>query len=492
MELNGPKIRFGTDGWRAIIADGFTFENLRIVSQAYADYLQTTYKQVSNDNDLSGNVSGLGKPIDVVVGYDCRFLSKEFATEVASVLSGNGIRVVVFEEPVPTPLVSWTVKQTGADGGIVITASHNPAEYNGFKVKTSFGGSASREITSEIESLLGKETVRLDKSVNSSLTTREVIQQSLHAYRVRIESLVDLDCIRNTPERIIIDSMYGSGGTWIQSFLRGKRLKFETIRDQPDPLFGGINPEPVDQNLGDLKSRVKETNSMFGIATDGDADRIGVVNELGDTMTMHEVVPILLLHLVRNRKMKGGIVTTFSQSVLVKRIAEKFGLPVFETPIGFKYIVDLMLTEDILIGAEESGGIGVQGHIPERDAVLNSLLFMEAVFSFGKVPTKIIKEIHDEFGKFYFRREDIHIDISRGHDFMATVNSEGIEELVGETVVEIQSLDGVKFIFDDESWLLFRQSGTESVMRVYCEASSKNKLDKILSQAIRKLVLATE
>src|SRR5262249_31792441 len=254
----------------------------------------------------------------------------------------------------------------------------------------------------------------------------------------------------------------------------------ETIRGDRDPLFGGVNPEPIDRNLSALKQRVIDSRAVLGLATDGDADRVGAVNELGSTMTMHDVVPLLLLHLARERKMSGGVVRTFSQSILTKRIAAKLGLPLYETPIGFKYIADLMLKEDILIGAEESGGIGVKGHIPERDGILNSLLFLEAVVTAGKPPSEMLRELHEEFGEFHFGRRDLHMEVSRGQELVARLAQQPPTEFTGLAVVSVETLDGTKLIFDDDSWLLFRQSGTEPVLSIYSEATSVEKMNALL------------
>jgi phosphomannomutase len=274
--------------------------------------------------------------------------------------------------------------------------------------------------------------------------------------------------------------MHGSGGRWVESFLNAGRIQAETIRGTRDPLFGGVNPEPIDRNLAALKDRVRAVGALIGLATDGDADRLGAVNELGETMTMHEVVPLMLLHLARQRGMKGGVVRTFSQSVLTSRIAAAHGLRVFETPIGFKYIADLMLSNEILIGAEESGGIGVAGHIPERDGILNCLLLLEAVVMSGRTPSEMVREMHREFGEFYFDRRDLKCDVERGKDLVASLAQSPPVEIAGYPVASVENLDGTKLLFDDESWLLFRQSGTEPLLRIYSEAISKAKASALL------------
>lgn len=465
-----PPIRFGTDGWRAVIAEEFTFGNLERVAQAYAEFL--TNKKISSSQL-------------VVVGFDCRFLSERFALRVAEVLSGNGFRIALFDKPQPTPLISWAVKILAAAGGVVITASHNPAEFNGFKVKATWGGSADPATTSAIEALVDR-----NPSKRSAIFSDDTqLGSAVEAYRAQIGSYIDLERLRSQKARVIVDSMHGSGGRWIESFLSGGELTLETIRHTRDPLFGGVNPEPIDQNLGALKESVRAKQALVGLATDGDADRIGAVDENGQTLTMHDVVPLILLHLARVRKMTGGVVATFSQSVLLGRIAAAHGLPVYETPIGFKYVADLMLKEDILIGAEESGGIGVKGHIPERDGILNSLLFLETILTARKTPSEMLKELHAEFGEFHFGRRDLHFEVQRGLKFIVELAVKPPSTIAGYPVTDVKTLDGTKLIFSDESWLLFRQSGTEPMLRIYSEATSIERMNTLL-QAGEQLVIA--
>ena len=459
-------IKFGTDGWRAVIAEGFTFANLERVAQAYANLLK---QDPSNNEDKT-----------VVVGYDNRFHSENFAARTAEVLFGNGFNVLMFSEAVPTPLISWSVRELRAAGGIVITASHNPATFNGFKIKAPFGGSAPVEVTLQVESLVDRTPVQTS---NFKPSDDAQLNKARDSYIKQISSYVDLDLIKSSKTSAVIDSMHGSGGTWVESFLKNSIIKIETIRATRDPLFGNVNPEPIDRNLEPLKKRVIQNQSLIGLATDGDADRLGAVNELGQTMTMHEVVPIMLLHLAKKRGMKGGVVRTFSQSVLTNRIAQSFGLKVYETPIGFKYVADLMLNEDILIGAEESGGIGIKGHIPERDGILNALLLLETVITSGQSPSELVKSVHDEFGEFYFNRIDLHKDVEQGQILVNKFAESGMGEFAGFKIKEISNLDGTKFIFDDDSWILFRQSGTEPVLRIYSEATSVTKVQRLLDAA---------
>ena len=455
-------IKFGTDGWRAVIAREYTFANLERVAQAYADYL------------LQNNASP-----SVVIGYDRRFLSELFAPRAAEVLAGNGANVSLFDKAVPTPLISWAVKELKADGGVVITASHNPADFNGFKIKAPWGGSAAPETTRAVEELVDANAVK--RSNVAIEPDSDGLAPAIESYREQIASYVDLERLRAATGTVIVDPMHGSGGDWVESFLTGGTLNAETIRGYRDPLFGGVNPEPIDSNLGALKKRVSETKALVGLATDGDADRVGAVNERGETMNMHQVVPLVLLHLVRERKMTGGIVRTFSQSVLLKRIAAAFNLPIFETPIGFKYIADLMLKDDILIGAEESGGIGVKGHIPERDGILNSLLFLEAIVTAAVTPSEMLTTLHREFGEFHFGRKDLHVQPGPGQQLVGDLAQNPPAQLTGYTVTGVDTMDGTKLLFDDESWLLFRQSGTEPVLRIYSEATSVVKAQELLA-----------
>jgi phosphomannomutase len=474
-------IRFGTDGWRAVIADGFTFANLERVAQAYSDYLRQT-----NDAEGAGRAPSDAPPPLVIIGYDRRFLSEKFAARVGEVLAGNNLRAALFDEAVPTPVVSWAVKTGGAAGGVVITASHNPGDFNGFKIKAPWGGSASPEMTAIVESLVdARPPRRADFRSGGAAAQTEQLQQSVVSYREQLASYVDLERLRGAGSSVVVDSMHGSGGRWVESFLRGGATRVETIRAERDPLFGGVNPEPIERNLAALMTRVRETGASLGLATDGDADRLGAVNELGETMTMHEVVPLVLLHLARVRRMSGGVVRTFSQSILTRRIAEAHNLRVYETPIGFKYIADLMLKDDILIGAEESGGIGVSGHIPERDGILNCLLLLEAVTAAGKAPSEMVKAMHAEFGEFYFNRRDLHCEVARGQDLVARLASSPPAAIGGEEVRGVETMDGTKLVFADESWLLFRQSGTEPALRVYSEATSKTKVAALLDEGER-------
>jgi phosphomannomutase len=472
--LTRTPIRFGTDGWRAVIAQDYTFANLERVAQAFADYVL----QQNAEAPVNVKQQAALQPL-IIVGYDCRFLSERFAARAAEIFAGNNLRVALFDASMPTPIISWTVREQQAAGGVVITASHNPPDFNGFKIKASWGGSAAPETTREVETLIDANAPRCkDFSIDEP---RALLQASVESYRSQIASYIDLERLQRASARVVVDSMHGAGARWVESFLHGGDIAVETIRAARDPLFGGVAPEPIDRNLAPLKKRVTELQALVGLATDGDADRVGAVNDLGETMTMHEVVPLLLLHLARQRKLKGGVVRTFSQSVLTKRIAAAHNLLLYDTPIGFKYIAELMLKEDILIGAEESGGIGVRGHIPERDGILNSLLLLEAIVSAGKPPSEMVRDMHKEFGEFYFERRDLHMEVARGQALVADLASAPPNTIAGEVVNDVETLDGTKLLFGDESWLLFRQSGTEPVLRIYSEATSVAKMNALMA-----------
>lgn len=489
-------ISFGTDGWRAVIAREYTFANVERVAQAYAEHLLETRQeslikqfvdvgQISREEaethlfrDVISRAIGTDSPL-VVVGYDRRFLSERFARRAAEIMVGNGLRIALFAEDTPTPLISWSVKDLGAIGGVIITASHNPFDFNGFKIKAPWGGSAPPDTTTAVEKLVDASP---PKRAELKVDGHELLRPAVESYRRQIGTYFDLDRLRRSPWSVIVDPMHGAGGRWVASFLSGGELKVETIRPDRDPLFGGVNPEPIDGNLAPLKARVVERRAIVGLATDGDADRVGAVNELGKTMTMHEVVPLLLLHLARNRKMTGGVVRTFSQSVLTKRIAAAHNLKLYETAIGFKYIADLMLKEDILIGAEESGGVGVKGHIPERDGLLNSLLFLEAIAAAGKPPSEMVQDMHREFGAFYYGRRDLRLAVQQGQDLIATLAENPPPQFADYAVTGVETLDGTKLVFADESWLLFRQSGTEPALRIYSEATSVEKMNSLLEE----------
>ncbi|MDD5409058.1 MAG: phosphoglucomutase/phosphomannomutase family protein [Candidatus Omnitrophica bacterium] len=445
------QIKFGTDGWRAIIADTYTLENVRILAQAVADYL------------------GAGKK--VAVGFDTRFMSGKFAEAAAIVLKNNGMEVILSDRPTPTPALSFIVKSHKLDLGIMITASHNPAEYNGFKIKNSAGGGASQEITRTVEGLLGRNPVK-DAALVDPIKPVDITKD----YISFIRNYIDLKKIKNKKFKVLVDSMYGSGDSFIAQVLKGTSIKLEFMRNTINPSFGGGRPEPVEENLEELKARVKNEKFDLGIALDGDADRIAAVAPGGVFIHPQKILGLLALHLNQDRHWSGGLVKTICGTTMMDNIAKFLGIKLYETPVGFKYISNLMETEDIVAGGEEAGGMGVKGYIPERDGTMAGLLLIEMMVYRGKDMLKILNETEKAFGKYYYVRQDLHL-AKRVEPKKENLPS----ELLGRKVVEVKDYDGVKLICEDQSWLMFRGSGTEPIMRTYAEAKSLTQAKKLLA-----------
>ena len=353
MENSKTEIKFGTDGWRAVIGEDYTFENLKIVSQAVADYL------------------GSGKSI--AVGFDTRFMSDRFAEAVSDIFRNNGIKVILSDRAIPTPALSFTVKNRHLDLGIMITASHNPPEYNGFKIKTSSGGAAGPEVTQTIENRLGKTPVKDIDSGLAKITKEDLVTD----YVKFIRNYIDLKRIQKKRFKVLVDAMHGSGNSFIASILKGTNIRLEFIRNTINPSFGGIRPEPIEENLEDLKLMLKKERFDLGIALDGDADRIAAVAPGGIFIHPQKILGLLALHLHQDRGWRGGIVKTIAGTTMIDHIANFLKVKLDETPVGFKYISSLMETQDILVGGEEAGGIGVKGYIPERDGTMAGLLLLE-------------------------------------------------------------------------------------------------------------------
>lgn len=382
-------IRFGTDGWRDVIADNFTFENVAKVAQAYASYLL----------EQSGK--------KVVVGYDTRFMAEKFARKAAEVLAANGLEVHLSKSYLPTPALSYAVKHLEADGGVMLTASHNPPEYQGFKIKGAYGGSATPALVAEVEKKLGTEPKLFDST-----------RHKLHTFDIRkpyydhLMGLLEVEALRSYEGVLYHDSMGGAGAGWLSGFAKHAKLKLELreIHGVPHPLFYGVNPEPIPANLQVVMTVLRaEEGLTFAAVTDGDADRIGAVLAGGEHFNSHQILAVLIKHLV-SKGLKGRVVKTFSVSRVVERLAKKLGLEVVTTPIGFKYITDEMLKGGVLVGGEESGGIGVSGHIPERDAIYNALLLLESIVKTGKSLGQQFAEIEAEVGfKHYYDRLDLHL-----------------------------------------------------------------------------------
>jgi phosphomannomutase len=473
-------IHFGTDGWRAVISDTFTFTNLRLVSQAIADAINT--ENWNNGTPLAQAPD----PRKMIVGFDTRFLSDRYAQEAARVLAGNGITVYLAQGNAPTPVISHAVSQMNAIGGIMITASHNAPRYNGLKLKAAYGGSALPDQCRMVEVFLndneergrGPNLMDYEQARSSGLIQRF---NPLIAYSEKIRQLIDFDIIAENPQRLVVDSMYGSGQGVIRSLLQGTGCEVQEIRGETNPGFGGIHPEPIAKYLGALSGAISTGLGNFGLATDGDADRIGAMDERGNFVDPHKIMSLALQYLVVERGWKGSVVRTVSTTRMVDRLANKYGLVVHETPVGFNHIADHMLHEDVLIGGEESGGISFKGHIPEGDGVLMGLLLLEIVSHSKTTLNELVDNLLKEVGPAFYERRDLRLShpVSRS-TIIHKLETETPSQIGGESVVNVSNLDGVKYIFADDSWLLIRPSGTEPVLRVYAEGRTQEMVTALL------------
>lgn len=473
-------IHFGTDGWRAVISDTFTFNNLRLVTQAIAD-------AVATDGWLNGTGNGLvANPRLMVVGFDTRFLSDRYAAEAARVLAANGFTVYLAQADAPTPAISYAVRHLNAIGGIMITASHNAPRYNGVKLKAAFGGSASPEQCRKVEVYLndneaqarGPNLMEFEQARQLSLIQRF---NPIPAYADHLRRLIDFDLIAENPQRIVVDSMYGSGRGVIRSILQGTGCEVFEIRGEMNPGFGGVHPEPISRYLGALAGAISTGAGSFGLATDGDADRIGAMDERGNFVDPHKIMALALRYLVKKRGWKGSVVRTVSTTRMIDRLARKYGMTLHETPVGFNHIADYMLKEDVLIGGEESGGISFKGHIPEGDGILMGLLIVEMVADSGGSLVDLVDDLLAEVGPAFYERRDLRLKHPVAKDKMTSrLQNEAPAQIGGETIVEVSTRDGVKYILADDSWLLIRPSGTEPVLRVYAEGRSMEMVKELL------------
>lgn len=474
-------IHFGTDGWRAVISDTFTFHNLRLVTQAIADAIKSDAW-----NEGVPEVESVD-PNKMVVGFDTRFLSDRYAAEVGRVLAGNGYTVYLTQGDAPTPAVSYTVKEMNAIAGIVITASHNAPRYNGVKLKASYGGSALREQCRRVEVYLndneergrGPNLMDYQQARNSGLLQRF---NPLPAYYEHLRKLINFDAIADNPQRVVVDSMYGSGRGIIKGVLKGTGCEVREIRGDMNPGFGGVHPEPIARYLGTLAGAIGTGMGDIGLATDGDADRIGAMDERGNFIDPHKIMALAMRYLIEERGWRGPVVRTVSTTRMIDRLAKTHDLPVYETPVGFNYIADYMLKEDILIGGEESGGISFRGHIPEGDGSLMALLLIEMVSKLGVSLSKLVDNLITDYGPVNYQRTDLRLSHPISKEQMTRQMTEKKPpEIGGIQVVEVQTIDGVKYILEDDSWLLIRPSGTEPVLRVYAEGRSTEAVQNMLN-----------
>ncbi|MGB6688096.1 MAG: phosphoglucomutase/phosphomannomutase family protein [Terracidiphilus sp.] len=474
-----PVIKFGTDGWRGVIADDFTFANVRTAAEAIAAYIH------AKEDPAKG----------LCIGYDSRFGSKAFARSCAEVAAATGIPVMLANDITPTPALSFGVRERGAAGGIVITSSHNPPQWNGVKYKAWYGGSGKPSIMAEIESYLGQQVARAAQPA----PIREV--DFLPTYLKAIESFADLDLIAKSGMKFAIDSMYGAGRTILSDIFTRLGVAHVQIRGNVDPLFPGINPEPIEPHIRALGEAVVANGCHAGLCTDGDADRIGATDEHGNFVDPHKIYSVLLSWVLKRKNWPGAVTRAVNTTKMLDRICAKYGRELIEHGIGFKYVCDLMLEREIVMGGEESGGIGFQRHLPERDGLLNALLLANVMAEEGKTLGQLVADLQAEYGEHQYGRIDLHIpgDVKNSAIARAKALQPGDRVFGGMPILRVETLDGVKFFLDNpeatakpnaaESWLLLRASGTEPLMRIYSESCSKESVNKLL-EAGRDFALA--
>lgn len=451
------KIKFGTDGWRAVIADDFTFVNLKKVAQATADYINQELKKPGTS------------ACRACVGYDTRFLSEKFARCVAEVLSANGINVILSDRAVPTPALSFAVKTRGLDLGVMITASHNPPEFNGFKIKNASGGAADVSVTKRVEELIDASPVQ-EKKLQDGIEDGTVEVDNISKDYVKfLRSYIDFKAFKKAKFKVLMDAMYGSGDSFIAEVLRGSGIKLSLMRNEINPNFDGRGPEPVEENVQKILTRMKTEKFDIGLILDGDADRIAAVDSKGNYIPPQKILGLLSLHLNQDKKWSGGIVTTICGTTMIEHIAHDLGIKLHETPVGFKYISNLMETKDILVGGEEAGGMGLKNYIPERDGTLAGLMLVEMMIHRKKKIDKILFEMEKKYGRYYYLRSDLKL---KSRNYSLDQGKLKVDSLLGKKVSKVKDYDGIKLICEDESWLMFRFSGTEPKMRIYSEAKS--------------------
>lgn len=469
MSDNKPPIKFGTDGWRAVISDTFTFENVRIVAQAAAEWINK-----NNPQFLLKSAS---------IGYDNRFLSAEYAQAVAEVFAANGIKAYLSDTSLPTPALSFGVVGFSNVCGIMITASHNPAKFNGIKIKTAQGGAASKEITGAIEGYLGQTPVR-------RLAFREAADQGLivvhdfkKAYVKFIRGYLNLKKMKTAKYKVLADIMHGSGRDLMRQILKGTGVKLTLMREDVNPGFDGSKPEPIPECLEAIMSRMKKEKFDFGHVLDGDADRVAAIMPGGEFVSPQKILGLLVLHLVRNRGVEGGIIKTICGSTIMDHIAQKLRRKLYETPVGFKYISDLMISQKIVAGGEEAGGMGLPDYIPERDGTLSGLLLLEMMVYNKRNFRQLVEDMEKEFGRYYYSRLDYTMDAAK-----VDLNKlKTIDSVLGQKVVEVKDYDGVKLVCANEDWLMFRPSGTEPLVRIYSEAKSAKRSKDLLEFGRRQI-----
>lgn len=467
-------VKFGTDGWRGVIADDFTFENVRKAAAAIANYLH-------------GSADPRETPAKgVCIGYDTRFASDRFARAVAEVMASSGIPVKLAKGVTPTPALSFGVREHGAAGGVMITSSHNPYQWNGVKYKAHYGGSGKPSIMAAIETYL-------DKPLPRAVQETEIAEVDfLPDYMAAIRKFADLDLIAKSGFKFAIDCMYGAGGGILAGIFKSIGVDYVEIRANRDPLFPGINPEPIEPHVRALEETVVAHKCHAGLVTDGDADRIGAADEHGNFVDPHKIYAVLLEWLLTRKKWPGDVTRAFNTTSMLDRICARYGRRLHEHGIGFKYVCDLMLEKEILIGGEESGGIGIARHLPERDGLLNALLIANVMAEEGKTLGQLVQQLQDAYGEHQYGRIDLHIDDRLKNAAIARARA-GVKQFAGMPVEHVETLDGIKFFLDNpeaktkrnaaKTWLLLRASGTEPLLRIYSESCSKESVAKLLEAA---------
>ena len=461
-------IKFGTDGWRGIIAEDLTFANARIVAQAIARYV------VRGEDPRKG----------VIVGFDHRYASDAIARLAAEVVSSTGTPVWLCDKPCPTPAVSQLVRERQAAGGIVVTASHNPYRWNGIKYKASYGSSALPSIVAQIE----KELV--ESCDIPPLPPQPKLIQPLEPrapYLDTLEKLVDWDRIRKSNLRFVFDAMHGSAAGLLPQLFRRNDVHCDEIRGVRDPRFGGIHPEPIEPHVRALQDAVVAGKYDAGFAADGDGDRIGAVDRDGAFVNPHQIFSLLVWHLAGMRNLSGDIAKTFSVTKLIDKLATKLGRKLHEVPIGFKYICELMLEQNILIGGEESGGIGFSLYLPERDATVSALFLAELMAWHGKSLGELLAALHKEFGEHHYGRIDLDVKPGQKEKAIAYFSNGKCKEVLNLPVTRCEDLDGIKLYLDDAGWVMVRASGTENLLRVYSETNKKETTRRVLDAVVARV-----
>ena len=465
------QIRFGTDGWRAVIAEDFTFKSLERVAQATADYW--------NANPVEGTQKR------AVVGYDRRFLSDQFAARTAEVLAGNGFQVTLTSVPTPTPAVSLAVKAQRAIGGVMITASHNPPVFNGFKLKAHYGGSAEPVICQGVEARQDQSPIRAVPLDDALKQEHVVIKDIRPAHCATVKRLVDFQLIAKSRLRFAHDALFGVGAGCFDEMLAGTSCQVTTLNAAHDPFFGGINPEPIPKSYGASAAFLKKHPHDICLVTDGDADRVGGMDGRGNPLSTHQLICLLLHHFIVNRKGRGRVVKALTTTSMVDKMCVAQGLELIETAVGFKYVASEMLKGGVLLGFEESGGIGFPGHIPERDGILAGLMLLELLATERKSVNKLIGGLEKQFGPHRYARIDSRFAPEKRAALMEFCRTNPPAKLLRSAVVDVKSFDGVKFIAADGSWLMLRGSGTEPILRIYAEAASDQAAESLLKLGIR-------